>query len=145
MMLYLCTQLYQMRLQTRHLSRQHPSLSLDPVKSRCHRPVDCCHKSRLPQTIDVAQEPQVSSCCKENAPRPVSMLLICQLAHVLCTMFFSNPSSFQSSQLLVFCSRDLLATTALLLGSPCLGPDTETGKVLAPPAWANTIYSASSF
>ena len=43
---------------------------------------------------------------------------------------FSIPSSFQSSRLPVFCSRDLLATTdlaqilRLLLGSPFLGPDT---------------------
>ena len=65
------------------------------------------------------------------------VLPICLLAHVgpLHNVFsFSNSSSFQNSGLLVFCSRDLLATTdlvqilRLLLESPCLGPDIARGK-----------------
>ena len=101
---------------------QHPHLSLDSVKSRCQR------------SIVVNQEPQVSSCCKEPAPRPASMLLNCLLAHASPLHIFSNPSSFQNSQLLVFCFRDLLATTdlaqilLLLLESPCLGPDIERSR-----------------
>ena len=57
------------------------------------------------------------------------MLPIYLLAHVgPLNNVFSNPSSFQRSQLLVFCSRDLPAATDLVqilpshLGSPCLGP-----------------------
>ena len=61
----------------------------------------------------------------------MSMLLICLLAHVGPLHIFSNPLGFKNSQLLVSCSKDLLATTDLakilpvLLGSPCLGPDSE--------------------
>ena len=54
---------------------------------------------------------------------------VCLLTQIFCTVVFSNPSSFQHSQLLVFGSRVLQFATgpvqilALLLGSPHLGPE----------------------
>ena len=60
-------------------------------------------QSRSPQTKFVNQEPQVSSYCKEPAPRPVwRMLPLCLLAHVgPLHSVFSNPSCEELIEVLV--------------------------------------------
>ena len=80
-MLYLSTQLYHIRFQTRHLSSDHPICPWIQSSGGASAPLIAA-QSRSPQMTVAAQELQVSSCCQEPAPRPVSMLLICLLAHV---------------------------------------------------------------
>ena len=121
-MLYLRTQLDHIRLQTRHLSRQHPHLSLDSVKSKCQRSIDCCHnRVRLRRQLH-KQEPQVSSYCKEPTLRPVRMLPIGLLAHVgpLHNVFF------ESVEL-----PELSAPGLLLQGSSCNCADSSSAAGVA--------------